>query len=280
MKVLITGACGGIGREITNFLSKKNVDIVACDLLEKTEAEKIFLEPGKIKYFKLDISKINQIEEVFERLKDAEKFDAIMHIAGIFEIDSFIEINAALLQKMFETNLLGVIHFNRIFHSILQEKGRIIITTSEVAPLAPMPFNGVYNVTKTALDAYCQALRQELNLLGQKVITIRPGAFNTKLSQGALTKTKELTEKTILYKSQAQNFYNLVKMFMGKPQPPEKLCKTYYKALTKRRPKLIYKKHTNPLLKLTNLLPLRLQCLAVKSLIKNKNKNYKKKTNK
>ena len=65
------------------------------------------------------------------------------------------------MYNCFSNNFSYIIKFNKL----LKENGRIIITTSEVAPLAPMPFNGIYNVTKTALDSYSQALRQELNLI-------------------------------------------------------------------------------------------------------------------
>ena len=76
--------------------------------------------------------------------------------------------------------------------------------TSEVASLDPMPFNGLYNVSKTALDSYSQALRQELNLLGQVVITIKPGSIETPLSEGSLVDTKNLAENTI---SLVEKFY-------------------------------------------------------------------------
>ena len=165
---------------------------------------------------------------------------------------------------------MGAVLVNKTFHPLLKKDGRIIITTSEVAPLDPLPFNGIYSVSKSALDAYAQALRQELNLLGQKVITVRPGAFNTSLAQGSLVKTKELTDKTVLYKKQSVKFYGLVKMFMGTPSNPDKIAKIYYKAITKKRPKIIYKKHINPLLKLMNILPKRMQCFIVKSLLKTK----------
>ena len=73
----------------------------------------------------------------------------------------------------------------------------------------PLPFNGLYTVSKNALESYAQALRQELNLLNQKVITIRPGAIKTPLSSNSLTDTDKLAKDTILYQKQAGKFLNM-----------------------------------------------------------------------
>ena len=263
MTVLVTGASGGIGYAVTQYFAENGVRVYACDIRERE-----FLNEN-IRFFKLDISNPDDVQKASERLRDqGVTLDAIVNIAGIFTIDSFIEIPIDTLQKIVDINFLGAVYVNKYFHSLLKKDGRILVTTSEVAPLQPMPFNSIYNATKTALESYTQGLRQELNLLGQRVITIRPGAFNTELAQGSLVKTKELTDKTVLYKGQSKKFYSLVKMFMGKPMAPEKIAPTYYRALTAKRPKLVYKKHLNPLLLLMNILPKRLQCFAVKMLIK------------
>ena len=158
--------------------------------------------------------------------------------------------------------------FNRIFHSLLVAKGRVVIVTSEVAALDPMPFNGLYSTAKTALDTYAQALRQELNLLGQKVITVRPGAVQTPLCAGSVSATKDLAQTTRLYQKQAKNFSRIAAKFMGKPIMPEALAAVIYRAATAKRPKLIYKKHCNPGLVLLSLLPKRWQCAVIKALLR------------
>lgn len=263
MKVLVTGASGGIGYAVTEYLAKNGVGVYACDVRERE------FSSDNVTFFTLDISNPEAIEKTAEQLKnEGTEFDAIINIAGIFTIDSFIEIPLETLKKLFDVNFFGTVLVNKYFYPLLKKDGRILVTTSEVAPLEPMPFNAIYNASKTALESYTQGLRQELNLLGQKVITVRPGAFNTKLAQGSLEKTKELTDKTVLYKGQSKKFYTLVKSFMGKPQAPERIAPTYYRALTAKRPKLVYKKHLNPLLLLMNVLPKRLQCFAVKTLLK------------
>ena len=264
MNVLITGALGGIGRAVTNYYIKNGINVYALDVLDTCNI-------SGVNYFKADITNTNSLDEIYQKLSSENvKLDAIVNIAGVFYIDSFIEVDETTLKKIFDINLMGAILVNKTFYNLLNKNGKIIITTSEVAKLSPMPFNSIYNVTKTALDSYAQGLRQELNLLGQKVITIRPGAFNTSLSCGALTKTKELADKTILYKQQSYKFYRIVKTFMGNPKSPDKIAKIYYKALNSKGNKIVYKKNINPLLKLLSFFPDRFQCFIIKLLLKPK----------
>jgi short-subunit dehydrogenase len=156
---------------------------------------------------------------------------------------------------------------NNKFHPYLEKNGKIIIVTSEVAPFDPLPFNGLYNVSKTALDSYAQALRQELNLLNQKVITIRPGSIKTPLSDGSLTDTAKLSNNTILYKKQANKFLKLTKKFMGKTVSPKKVGNLIVKIIEKKNPKIIYRINLNILLSLLNLLPKRIQCFIIKKIL-------------
>ena len=183
-------------------------------------------------------------------------------------MSSLVEDDFANIKKVIDVNLLGTMLVNNVFHSLLKKEGRVIIVTSEVASLDPLPFNGLYSVSKTALDSYSQALRQELNLLNQKVITIRPGAIETPLSQNSLVDTESLAAKTVLYKKQAHKFLGITKKFMGTPLKPFKVAKLIYKATTKKRVKLAYNIHRNIGLVLLGILPKRLQCFIIKTILK------------
>ena len=171
------------------------------------------------------------------------KLDAIINIAGIHKIASFIESDYNDFKNVINVNLLGTINVNKTLYPSLKSDGRIIIVTSEVASLDPLPFNGLYNVSKTALDSYAQSLRQELNLLNKKVITIRPGAIKTPLSDNSLVDIDNLANETKLYNKQAKKFLSISKKFMGTPLNPNKLAKLIYKVTNKKHPKYIYNIH-------------------------------------
>ena len=261
MNVLLSGGSSGIGNAVLKYFKEKGINVYSLDIKD--------LDEDNVISYKVDLTDVNELIRIKEEFKKENiRFDAIVNVAGMFIIDSFIEVSDEELKRLIDVNLMACINLNKIFFELLNEKGRIIITSSEVSTLDPLPFNGIYSVSKCALDACSQALRQELNLLNYKVITIRPGAFNTNLSRSSLVQTRELMDKTKLYSKQSHKFYNLVKKFMGKPSDPKKICNIYYKALTKKRPKLVYKKHINKLLVLLSVLPKRMQLFIIKRLLK------------
>lgn len=264
MNILLTGAASGIGKAVLDKLNNNENKIYCLDINKIEENENVVS-------FLTDITEKESLFKVYDYLTDNNiTLDCIINVAGIHMMASLVESDFSKMKRLIDINLTGTMQVNHTFHSLLNPKGRIIIVTSEVANLDPMPFNGLYNVSKTALDSYTQALRQELNLLGQKVITIRPGAIKTPLSDGSLEDTKRLAKSTRLYKNESTNFYRLVTKFMGKPIEAELISEVIYKAVTSKHPKLVYKRHHNPGLVLLNILPKRMQLFIIKLLLKSK----------
>lgn len=261
MNLLITGAASGIGRAAADYFIERGHTVFGIDVSPAAERDNYH-------GFVADITDEGSLLSVKEYLqKNGIGLDAILNIAGIHMMASLVESDYNRMKRVVDINLSGTMLVNRVFHRCLKEKGRIVIVTSEVAGFDPMPFNGLYNVTKTALDCYAQALRQELNLIGQRVVTIRPGAVETPLSSSSVKATADLAETTVLYKKQAKSFSGLAAKFMGKPIAPEVLAALIYKATTAKHPKLIYQKHRNPGLVLLNILPRRSQCAIIKLLL-------------
>ena len=261
MNVLITGVASGIGRAVADqFLSRGHV-VYGIDRLPAAEQERLFCCVA-------DITDENSLHQVAQQLqKQGVVLDAIINIAGKHIMASLVESDFQKMKQVIDINLCGTMLVNRVFHPYLSKKGRIVIVTSEVAAFDPMPFNGLYNVSKTALDCYAQALRQELNLIGQKVVTVRPGAVETPLSAGSVKATADLAESTVLYRHQAKRFSTLASKFMGKPMKASALAVLIYRASVAQRPKLIYQKHRNPGLVMLNWLPKRAQCAIIKWLL-------------
>lgn len=260
--VLITGAASGIGKAVKDYYLNNGHNVYAIDVNSIDEQE-------NLTSFVSDITNEESLLKVKQYFIDNNiTLDIIINVAGIHKMASLVETEYNQMKKVIDINLCGTMLVNNVFHDRLDKKGRIIIVTSEVASFDPMPFNGLYNISKTALDCYTQALRQELNLIGQKVITIRPGAIETPLSNNSMIDTKHLADTTKLYKKQANKFVNIATKFMGKPLKPEVLAKLIYNVSFKNNPKYIYKKHQNIGLVLLDILPLRLQCAIIKLLLK------------
>lgn len=80
-------------------------------------------------------------------------------------LGSMVEMSGERFERIFRINLFGAARVNRCFMPLLGEGSRIVMTTSE---LAPLPFTGIYAVSKSALDKYAYSLNRNplLRLLG------------------------------------------------------------------------------------------------------------------
>lgn len=258
-KIIITGAAGGIGLATLKHLSAKGYFVYAIDIKKIEEMENVVS-------FQCDLTKEEELKEVYNSIKD-EKIDAIVHLGGTYYMDSFIEISEEKLKEVFDINFFSVYLVNKTFISILNKNAKIIITSSELAPLDPLPFNGIYSITKATLENYALSLRQELNLLDIKVIILRPGAINTSLIDESIKNVERIEKETVLYKDNAPLFKSIVQKNESKTIEAIKLAKLIEKIVAKKRNKLLYKINLNPKLILLSCLPKRLQLYIIKKLI-------------
>jgi NAD(P)-dependent dehydrogenase (short-subunit alcohol dehydrogenase family) len=263
MNVIITGASSGIGKATAEYFLDSGHTVYSIDI-KKSDNE-------KITSYVADIRDSEALEAIYNDIKAKEiSFDAIISVAGVHEMASLVETDFNKVKRLMDINLLGTMLVNKTLYPLLNKDGRIIIVTSEVASYDPMPFNGLYNISKTALECYAQALRQELNLIGQRVITVLPGSTLTPLEDGSQDATKILADTTVYYKKQAKHFEDLVRNFRGRPTEPKNIARLIYKAVVSKHPRLSYAKHRNIGLVLLSILPKRLQCFIVKLLLNRK----------
>lgn len=252
-KVLVTGATGGMGAAICKLLIKKGYKVYGLDYRECQEID-------GLEFYPCDVTDSDAIEDVFEKIeKSAERLDAIVHTAGVYDLDSLVEMDEKRFKRIFDINLFGVYRINKAFMPLLSRGSRIIITSSELAPLDPLPFTGIYGITKAALEKYAFSLRMETNLLGIPVSIIRPGAVKTGLLNVSTDALDKFVENTKLYKCNAKRFKGIVDSVESKHVPAEVIGETVLKALTDKFPQYVYNVNRNPLLKLLNALPQRVQ---------------------
>lgn len=262
MDVLLVGGAGGLGKAAAEYLAERGIRVFSCDITEqKNTADNIIPLVA-------DITDSNSIIRIYNEVhKVSDGLSAIISIAGIYIMDSFIEIDDDSLKKIIEVNIMGVYRINKTFLPLLNKGGRIIITTSELAGQKPLPFNGIYTMTKTALECYADSLRLELQFLGYKVITVKPGAFDTQMASKTNSQANSLMHNTKLYKMSTKRFVDIINSQTGTAKHPKVLAKVFYKALTKKNPKLTYYKNAEIGLKLYSILPRRLQMFVLRRIL-------------
>ena len=260
--ILITGAYGGMGRKTADALKKQDVCVLALDKCTGAAEENVIPIP-------VDITDAESVNRAFEKVKAVTgELYAIVHFAGIYLLDSLVEIERERFAQAFEVNLFGAFLVNRTFLPLLKKGGRIVITTSELAPLDPLPFTGLYAVTKGALDKYAYSLRMELQLLGISVSVLRAGAVDTGMLGASTDALDRFCENTKLYSCNAQRFKNIVEGVEARCIPPEKIAQKIQKILRERNPRFAYRINRNPLLLMLNALPERLQFWIIKQVLK------------
>ena len=247
--VLVTGAFGGMGRATVSALLSKGYRVFALD-------KKIGDAEDNLIPIEVDITSEKSVVAAVGRVGAyTDKLDAIIHFAGIYMLDSLVEMDAESFRRIFEINLFGAYRVNKTFLTLLKRGSRVVIATSELAPLDPLPFTGIYAITKAALDKYAYSLRMELQLLGIRVSVLRPGAVATSMLGVSTSELDSFCERTELYSFGAGKFKDIVMRVEARKIPPERVGKLALKIVNKRKPRHVYKINRNPLLLLLNALP-------------------------
>lgn len=260
--ILVTGAYGGMGRATTLALKQKGFRVFALD---KTVAE----PEEDVIPIQADLTDEQSVQNAFNLVSQhTNSLFAIVHFAGVYMLNSLVEMPTDQFEKIFKINLGGVFLVNKAFLPMLGDNSRIVITTSELAPLDPLPFTGIYAVTKSALDKYAYSLRMELQLKNIKVSVVRAGAVATDMLGASTKALDDFCKNTQLYTCNATRFKQIVDSVESRSVAPTKLAKKVTKILSKRNPKFAYSINRNPLLLMLNVLPKRTQCWIIKQILK------------
>jgi short-subunit dehydrogenase len=198
--VLITGATAGIGRTTALHLAKLGHHVIATGRkvgeLEKLKAEAAGLA-GKIDTVALDVTSQASIETAVASVDVITKsrgVDVLVNNAGFGVLGPTSEITESEMRRQYETNVFGLMNVTRAFLPRMRERraGRII-NVSSVGGRLVLPFFGVYNSTKYAVEALSDALRYELRPFGIDVALIEPGVIRTNFEATAATGLQSLT---------------------------------------------------------------------------------------
>jgi len=261
--MLITGGVGGIGHAVSVYFSQKSWKVYSCDIASQESTDQNIIPVA------MDIRNAESVAIARSLVEvDTDHLDVIVNLAGVYIMDSLVEVPEEDFLRIFDINVNGAYRVNKEFLPLVKNGGRIIIITSELSGLDPLPFNGIYSITKTTLEAYAHSLRLELALIDIPVITIRPGPVNTKLLGDSFSSMESMCKKTQLYRTNAVQFHHIMKKATGKSMPPEKLADMIYRVAVVSHPKASYTIGAGLALRLFSVLPAKIQAALLKRLLK------------
>ena len=218
----------------------------------------------------VDIFKDESAEAALKTVMEStDSLDGIVNFAGIMQMGSVAENPVESMRRIMDINLLGMYRINRAFLELIRKgQGRIVNISSEYGTLNAVPFNGFYTTSKHAVETYSDALRRELMFLGVPVIKVRPGAFQTNM-QGNTASTFDKTVKdSTMFPEVLAKMHTMMEKKIGIAKDPVFLAKKVYKALTSKKPRLVYSANLNKQQKFMSCLPARLQDMIYYSLFK------------
>jgi len=168
MRVLITGAAGGIGAATARVLHAKGCEVVATARRpEELETVPAFLRLA------LDVTSESSVEACMAAAGD---IDVLVNNAAIGEGGPLERYPIDRLRACLETNTIGALRMVQAVVPAMRRNGRgAIVNVSSVNGRVSAPLGGVYAATKFALEAMSEALHYELGHFGIRVVIIEPG---------------------------------------------------------------------------------------------------------
>ena len=262
--VLITGVSGGMGLSTAKRYLYYGHKVYGLDIKEIDE------ELGdNFTFIKTDLTNIDDVNNAYNIIsKEINHIDYIITLSGIYNLDSLVEISEEQFIKIFDINVFSIYRVNKVFIPLLDKTSKIIMISSELGPLDPLPFTGLYGITKSTLEKYAYSLRMELQVFGIKVIIVRPGAVKTTLLDDSMKSINRFVDNTKLYKTNAKKFKKITESVENKNISPDKVSYLIYKISQKKRVRYVYNINRNFLLRLLNILPQRLQNRIIYKVIK------------
>tara|TARA_B100000029_G_scaffold506549_1_gene589505 strand:- start:1244 stop:1948 length:705 start_codon:yes stop_codon:yes gene_type:complete len=202
---IITGASTGIGRSLAVKLSNQYLVYLISrnkKKLNKTK-ELINAQNNECKVIISDISKTESINDIYSQIKQKEKIELLVNNAGIGVFKSISDTTIDDWDNTINTNLRGSFLMTKMIIDQLKsnQNGKIVFISS-VAGLQPYKNSTAYVASKYAMRGFAASLREELREFNIKVITVFPGAVNTRIWDNknmdelreGMMKTDDLTE--------------------------------------------------------------------------------------
>jgi len=154
LKVIITGAASGIGKEIVRQSLQNNAAVIACDINESAlESLRGEMASVKLYTYSVDVSKFEEVTELFSSIeREHPDINGLVNNAGIYLGKNIIDYLPEDINKVLDTNVKGSIYFSQWFGKRIIEKRvqGIIVNMSSVSGVEGSS-DAIYGLSKAAI---------------------------------------------------------------------------------------------------------------------------------
>jgi len=185
---LITGATGGLGKEIVKEFAKNGCNLFLTgrnnEKLNSLKNElKNYENEIKIDFEHADLSDVDDIQKLIDKTKKVfSNIDILVNCAGIFPVKLLSDSTVEDFEKCFSVNVKAAFILSKEFSQEMISKkwGRIINIASSGA------YNGrskttIYRASKHALLGLSRSLHSELKEHNVRTFCVSPGPIKTSM---------------------------------------------------------------------------------------------------
>ena len=194
---LITGASRGIGEAIATVLSEHGARCILASRkiqgLEKVKA-KIQEKGGRADAVVCHTGDLNQISQMFTEIDNRHgRLDILVNNAATSPyFGEMVNADEKAWDKTNDVNLKGPFFMTQHAARLMEKTGGgAIVNVASINGVRPVPFQGIYSITKAGLISMTQAFAKELAAKNIRVNALLPGLTETHFSE-ALIKNEQI----------------------------------------------------------------------------------------
>lgn len=178
MRVLITGASSGIGKQLALRFAKRGYDLF---LVARREELLVSLKEEIENEYHVDcdyltIDLVNNTRKIYEYTKDKNySISILVNNAGFGDYSKFLDSDIEKAKAMIDLNNTALVELTYYYAADMKKNGYgHIINVGSVASFMPGPYMAVYYATKSFVMSFSMALREELRKDGVRVSVLCP----------------------------------------------------------------------------------------------------------
>ncbi|MBU6324867.1 MAG: SDR family NAD(P)-dependent oxidoreductase [Bacteroidetes bacterium] len=235
---LITGVSGGLGRALAAAVAKEGH--IAVGTLRKAEqvAEYEAICPGFTRGIVLDVNQHDAVRQEVQKLLSAYgSVDVLVNNAGYGLFGAIEETDMDEARAQMETNFFGALAMcQALIPTMRERRSGCIIQISSIAGFRGTNGLGIYNASKFALEGMSEAMAQELQPFGIRVILVEPGPFRTAWAGSSSVRTRRVMAE---YQETAGVRIAQIQGYNGQqPGDPDKAARVIMEAAASANPPL------------------------------------------
>jgi len=191
LRILITGASQGIGRELVLAAAQRGARVLAvarsAELLAEL-AREVRTGGGVVETVVADVTSPEDRRKMVEVAQQHfGGLDVLVNNAGIGATGHFVEAGPERLRALMEVNFFALTETTRLFLPLLKQvRNPALVNISSVAGRRAIPARSEYSASKFAVQGFSEALRAELAKDGIDVVVVNPGLTRTNFSRNML----------------------------------------------------------------------------------------------